>query len=126
MAHMDEDTDLYRLALEHLMRITDDEAGAWVFATSPRGSQEMLSALGRLLGTSTHLLDARSPLVCWATGSSAPDPQWRDHLHQHPSSLWSRLEFLGALYDSTTLQEVPHDLALLLALDEATATGFSC
>jgi hypothetical protein len=113
------ENDLYRLAVEHTMRITDDEPGAWVLISSPRGSQEMLVALGRLLATTSTPLTPGSPLVCWATGEPGPVPGWRDALPENPSSLWSRLEFLRTITDPAETGETEHDLALLLALEDA-------
>jgi hypothetical protein len=116
------DPALRHLAIEHAMRICNDEVSVLCLAEAAPRSPTLLVALGRLLSSGATLLTDRSPLVLWATGAGELDAAWRDRLIEHPDSLWSRLEFLEVLWCEAPDGEGhagEHPLDRLLRLEDA-------
>lgn len=77
--------------VEHLMRVTDDEATVFA-AHQTRSPTQLRSVIGRALGTMTIPMPPGSPILA-LSGLSEPDPQWRAHVDVADPSLWAELEF---------------------------------
>jgi hypothetical protein len=85
-------------AVEHALRLTDDDSLAAAVATAGT-PQARYAAVGRLTTATGARLRAGQPLYVWARAGEVADvdPNWRETLPAVASTAWSRLELACAL-----------------------------
>lgn len=87
---------LRRAAVEHAMRLTDDDALVLPLRRCPPHSRTARVALARLAADAGTTPTSSSPLLVFCYGGEL-DPDWRDACPAVTSSLWSELELRAGL-----------------------------
>lgn len=78
------------LAVEQLMRSTDDEVVVLGVLAAAADRHRLLAAVGRVLPEVPSALAAGMPVRC-LLDAATPDPQWRSRLPVVATSLWAEL-----------------------------------
>jgi hypothetical protein len=93
--------ELRAAAVEHAMRLTDDEALVHIWRRVAIGSAAARAALGRLLWDPAARALPGTPLAVVAfgapSGPHAIDPTWRTGVPPVRASMWAHLAVLRAL-----------------------------
>lgn len=113
--------------IEQVMRMTNDDRLLLPFLDAPAGSEQLLSATGRLLAAPPTPFPLSTPLAAWVGAESTCTSEWRSLIPQGDRSLWEDLEFLrsvvGSLGDSTSSFCCPYEELEHLRL--AASSGFN-
>jgi hypothetical protein len=113
------------LAVEHAMRISDDESVVAALVFAPEVPRTRYELLGRVVETREDAPGPDTPLALWCHGGSL-DPHWRQRICPRPNSLYTTLEQLREL--KTLVHPLPESAnaleelrALRSALDRVSA-----